>query len=283
MKCRLLTVALAVLPALSAFAQTAGGAAVPPVAKQRQISELLAAGGTVMYILLLISVVMVAVAFTLFLTIRHRAVVTDRFMSDMESALRAGDLKGLGEISRRNSQRMAVIVQQTVDFILQNPNAGMEEIREVAQTEGTRQASQLTARVSYLADIGSISPLVGLLGTVIGLTESFYDLAAGKEGVQQLELTSGISHALVNTAGGLVVAVPALMLYAFFRGKAQKLVNELEAAATHFIVHLQMLANKSRPAPAKATTTARQQTQPRAENAGQMTPLTLNPRDLHGI
>ncbi|BCU79245.1 MotA/TolQ/ExbB proton channel family protein [Luteolibacter sp. LG18] len=282
MKCRLLTAALAVLPAFSAFAQNAAGAAAAPVAKQGRFAELLAAGGTVMYILLLISVVMVAVAFTLFLTIRHRAVVTDRFMSDMESALRAGDLKGLGEISRRNSQRMAVIVQQTVDFILQNPNAGMDEIREVTQTEGTRQASQLTSRVSYLADIGSIAPLVGLLGTVIGLTESFYDLAAGKEGVQQLELTSGISHALVNTAGGLVVAVPALMLYAYFRGKAQRLVNELEAAATHFIVHLQMLANQSRPAPAKAA--ARQQQPPqRPEAAGQMTPLALNPRDLHGI
>jgi len=282
MKCRLLTAALAVLPALSAFAENAASAAAPVAKQQGRFADLLAAGGIVMYILLLISVVMVAVAFTLFLTIRHRAVVTDRFMSDMESALRAGDLKGLGEISRRSSQRMAIVVQQTVDFILQNPNAGMEEIREVTQTEGTRQASQLTARVSYLADIGSISPLVGLLGTVIGLTESFYDLAAGKEGVQQLELTSGISHALVNTAGGLVVAVPALMLYAYFRGKAQKLVNELEAAATHFIVHLQMLANKSRPAPAKAP--ARQQTQPRPENAAaQMTPLTLNPRDLHGI
>jgi biopolymer transport protein ExbB len=274
MNCRLLTAALVALPALSAFAQDA--AAPAPV--QGRFADLLAAGGVVLYILIVMSIVMVAVAFLLALTIRHRAVVTDRFMSDMESALRAGDLKGLGEIARRNSQRMAVIVQQTVDFILQNPTATMEEVREVTQTEGSRQASQLTARVSYLADIGSIAPLVGLLGTVIGLTYSFYDLAAGKEGVQQLELTSGISHALVNTAGGLVVAVPALMLYAFFRGKAQRLVNELEAAATHFIVHLQMLANQSRP----SSGAARQQAS-RPDPAGATVPLALNPRDLHGI
>lgn len=179
---------------------------------------------------------------------------------------------------------MSVIVRQTVDFIIQNPNAGMEEIREVTQAEGIRQASQITARVTYLADIGAIAPLVGLLGTVIGLTKALMELAAGKEGVQQLELSSGISNALIATACGLVVAVPALMLYAIFRGKAQKLVGELEAAATHFIVHLQMLANQSRPAANQATNRHGHRGDiPQPQPPAQMTPLTLNPRDLHGI
>lgn len=277
MKCRLLTAALALVPALSALAQQTGAPAAP-AHKQVKFFELVAAGGPVMFVLGILSVVMVAIALTLFMTIRQRAVVTDRFMSDIESMVRSGDLKGLSGFTRRQSQRMSVIVQQTVDFILQNPTAGMDEIREIAQAEGTRQASQLTSRVSYLADIGSIAPLVGLLGTVFGLTQSFFDLAAGKEGVQQLELTSGISHALIATAAGLVVAVPALMLYSYFRGKAQKLVAELESAATHFVVHLQMLANQSRPAAGPA-----RQAQRPADAGGPMPSLAMNPRDLHGI
>jgi len=274
MKCRLLTAVLALMPMLSALAQQTATAAAQP--KQLNFLELVAGGGKVMYILFLISIIMVAVAFILFITIRSRAVVTDKFMSDSEAMIRAGDLKGLSSHCRRQSQRMATIVQHTVDFILQNPAAGIEEIREIAQAEGSRQASQLTARVTYLADIGAISPLVGLLGTVIGMTKSFFDLSAGKEGVQQLELTSGISMALVTTGAGLTVAVPALMLYAFFRGKSQRLVSELEGAATHFIVSLQMLAAQSRsgaPRPPQRTTA----------EATPMPPLAMNQRDLHGI
>lgn len=274
MKCRLLTAALALMPALSAFAQqTANAAAAQP--KQLNFLELVAGGGKVMYVLFLISIIMVAVAFILFITLRSGAVVTDKFMSDSEAMVRAGDLKGLSSYCRRQSQRMSSIVQHTVDFILQNPSAGIDEIREIAQAEGSRQATQLTARVTYMADIGAIAPLVGLLGTVIGMTKSFFDLSAGKEGVQQLELTSGISMALVTTGAGLTVAVPALMLYAFFRGKSQRLVSELEGAATHFIVSLQMLAAQARsgvPRPPQ-----------RSMEGTQMPPLAMNQRDLHGI
>jgi biopolymer transport protein ExbB len=274
MKCRLLTAALALMPSLSAFAQQTATAAAQP--KQLDLLELVAGGGKVMYVLFVISIIMVAVAFILFITLRSGAVVTDKFMSDSEAMVRAGDLKGLSSYCRRQSQRMATIVQHTVDFILQNPAAGIEEIREIAQAEGSRQASQLTARVTYMADIGAIAPLVGLLGTVIGMTKSFFDLSAGKEGVQQLELTSGISMALVTTGAGLTVAVPALMLYAFFRGKSQRLVSELEGAATHFVVSLQMLAAQSRagvPRPPQRTAT----------DANPMPPLAMNQRDLHGI
>lgn len=274
MKCRLLTAALALMPALSAFAQQTATAAAQP--KQLNFLELVAGGGKVMYVLFLISIIMVAVAFILFITLRSRAVVTDKFMSDSEAMIRAGDLKGLSSYCRRQSQRMSTIVQHTVDFILQNPSAGIEDIREIAQAEGSRQAAQLTARVTYMADIGAIAPLVGLLGTVIGMTKSFFDLSAGKEGVQQLELTSGISMALVTTGAGLTVAVPALMLYAFFRGKSQRLVSELEGAATHFIVNLQMLASQARAG------VQRPPVRPAAE-AAQMPPLAMNQRDLHGI
>lgn len=244
--------------------------------------EAAASGGPVMYVLFLMSIIMVALAFTLLVTIRQRAVVTERFMSAVESMVRAGDLQGLAAFCRRHSQRMAAVVQQTIDFILQNQHAGMEEIREVAQAEGSRQASQLTSRVTYMADIGAIAPLVGLLGTVIGMTQSFFDLGAGKEGVQQLELSSGIYKALFTTAGGLAVAVPALMLYSWFRGKSQKLVNELEAASTHFVIQLQMLANQARPASRPS-----QRSSPPAQGATdpslQVPPLGMTHRDLQGI
>lgn len=276
MKCRFLTVTTALLASsLPAFAQKASEAAAAP--KQMNLMEFSQAGGPVMYVLFLISVVMVALALTLLLTIRRRAVVTDRFMSAVESMVRAGDIQGLSAYSRRHSHRMALVVQQTSDFILQTPQAGIEEVRELIQTEGSRQVTALTSRVTYLADIGSIAPLVGLLGTVIGMTQSFFDLAAGKEGVQQLELTSGISKALITTGGGLTVAVPALILYAFFRGKSLRLASELETAATHFILELQMYSNRVRQS---------QHGRPQ-QNAEPVAwtppPMNMSSRDLQGI
>jgi len=275
MKCRFLTVAMALLPSFAAFAQPAAAAAEAP--KEIRVLDVIFSGGPVMYILCVMSVIMAALAFALVLMIRPGAVVTDKFMDTMEAMLKNRDLQGLSEFCSRQSQRMAAIVQRTVDFVLANPQAGIEELREVAQAEGSRQASQMTGRVTYLADIGGIAPLVGLLGTVIGMTQSFFDLGAGKEGVQQLELSSGIYKALFTTAGGLSVAVPSLMLYAFFRGKALKLVNDLEAAATHFLVNLQMLETRnvtvSRTAPASQA----------AEPATPAPVVTLSPRDLHGI
>jgi biopolymer transport protein ExbB len=273
-----LTVATALFASsLPAFAQKAAA----PVQEHKHVNliELSQSGGPVMYILFLFSVVMVAMALTLLLTLRRRAVVTDRFMSSMESMVRAGDIQGLSAYSGRHSHRMAAIVQQTADFILQTPQAGMEEVRELVQTEGSRQVTQLTSRVTYLADIGAISPLVGLLGTVIGMTQAFFDLAAGKEGVQQLELTSGISHALITTAGGLVVAIPALVLYALFRGRALKLGSELETAATHFILELQMYSNRVRQAQGRQQQPVVQQ-QP---TAWAPPPVSMSTRDLQGI
>jgi len=277
MKGRFLTVATTLLlSSLPTFAASATPAAAP---KEIRVLDVIFSGGPVMYILCVMSVIMAALAFALFLTIRPGAVVTDKFMEAMEAMLKNRDLKGLSEFCTRQSQRMAAIVQRTVDFVLANPQAGIEELREVAQAEGARQSSQLTGRVTYLADIGGIAPLVGLLGTVIGMTQSFFDLGAGKEGVQQLELSSGIYKALFTTAGGLAVAVPALMFYAFFRGKATKLVNDLEAAATHFLVNLQMLETRN-------VTVTRSES--RAVSAEPATPVqqpavVLTSRDLHGI
>lgn len=272
MKCRFLTVAMALLPSFAAFAVSAAPAAEAP--KEIRVLDVIFSGGPVMYILCVMSVIMAALAFALVLMIRPGAVVTDKFMDTMEAMLKNRDLQGLSEFCSRQSQRMAAIVQRTVDFVLANPQAGIEELREVAQAEGSRQASQMTGRVTYLADIGGIAPLVGLLGTVIGMTQSFFDLGAGKEGVQQLELSSGIYKALFTTAGGLSVAVPSLMLYAFFRGKALKLVNDLEAAATHFLVNLQMLETRN-------VTVSR--TTPASQAAEPAPVVTLSPRDLHGI
>ena len=107
-----------------------------------------------------------------------------------------------------------------------------------AQTDNI-QANLLSQRVSYLADIGAIAPMVGLLGTVIGMIKSFLQISSGNfEGVRQMALASGVSEALISTAGGLSVGIIAMVFYFIFRSRVNRFTAELESAATHILALL---------------------------------------------
>ena len=96
-----------------------------------------------------------------------------------------------------------------------------------------------------------IAPLLGLLGTVFGIIHSFGALGADIGSARYVALSRGISEALVNTAAGLAIGIPAMIFYAFFRGRAQKLISELEAASTH-VLALAFLAVRQAPANSRA-------------------------------
>ena len=95
--------------------------------------------------------------------------------------------------------------------------------------EGGRIAARAFAAVDWLADIAAIAPLVGLLGTVLGMFQAFGGIASDvSAGAKPVVLAQGVSQAIVTTIFGLVVAIPSLVLYAFFRRRAQKRIAELE-------------------------------------------------------
>lgn len=97
------------------------------------------------------------------------------------------------------------------------------------ESEGRRIASRLHAAVDWLADIAAIAPLIGLLGTVLGMFTAFKGVSF-EAGAKPVVLAEGVSQAIVTTIFGLVVAIPCLAAYAFFRRRAQNRVNELELA-----------------------------------------------------
>lgn len=243
MKCFHLTCAGFFLSALFANAAEA-----PSAPKEMDFLEILVKGGPMMYPLALMSVVTLLMILLFFLTIRRNGIVSDRFMHTAESLIRKRDYLGLATYSLRRNECMARITQKTVDFITSNPTSSFENVREVAQAEGSRQAGILTSRINYLADIGSIAPMVGLLGTVIGMIKAFLEISSGEvAGVKQMGLAEGVSEALIATAGGLAISIPAFIFYAIFRGRVQKYVSELEAAATHLMALLHAQHERTQP------------------------------------
>src|SRR5712691_10731809 len=204
------------------------------------ILETLMAAGWVMAVLFALSVFFVMLVIVYLMTIRRGAVVSSGYMATADALLRKRDYLGLLAVSNRHGEAIARVVQKMLDFITKNPNADLAQVREIAETEGTRVAASLNNRVTYLADIGMIAPLLGLLGTVLGIIRSFGALGADLGTARYVLLSKGISEALVNTCAGLAIGIPAMMAYALFRGKAQKLISELESATTHVLALLSL-------------------------------------------
>jgi biopolymer transport protein ExbB len=266
---------------ITANAAAVGG--VAPVTKEMNFLDILAKGGIMMYPLGLMSIVTVVLIFIFLLTIRRNAIVSDRFMDNVESMVRKRDYAGLISLSHRRNECMARITQKTLDFIAANPTTSFKDVREVAQAEGSHQAGMLTSRITYLADIGSIAPMVGLLGTVLGMIEAFIEISSGDvQGVRQMGLAEGVSKALIATAGGLAISIPALAFYSIFRGRVHKYVSELEAAATHFLAILH--AQYERPPEQVSSRYANLVPRSREDYGAPIaSPLAGERPDLHGI
>jgi biopolymer transport protein ExbB len=156
-------------------------------------------------------------------------------METAEALLRKRDYLGLIAISNRHSTAIARITSRTLDFATKHPSAPASAIRDVAETEGGRVASSLNQRIIYLADIATLSPMLGLLGTVVGIINSFGVLASNTTQPRQMLLAGGVAQALVTTAAGLIIGIAAMAFYSLFRGKVASMVSDLEAATTHIL------------------------------------------------
>ena len=226
---------LSLLLAAPVMAQSTEAEPAPSV----NIMQIMEQGGVMMIPLAILSIVTVFLVFLYLLIIRKGAVINNRFMAQAENLILQGDYNYLSEICRKDSSAVAKILGRAIDFLRATPSSSLSDVREVAEAEGSRQAGLLSQRITYLADVGNVAPMVGLLGTVIGMIKSFMEIAQGNfEGVKQMQLASGVSEALITTASGLIIGIVAIIFYSVFRGRVQRFIAELEAASTHLMAVL---------------------------------------------
>ena len=121
------------------------------------------------------------------------------------------------------SQRAGIVVPEAVSRICASKDP---------ESEGGRVADRLMSQVEWLADLGAIAPLVGLLGTVLGMFQAFGGIASDvSAGAKPMVLAQGVSQAIVTTIFGLVIAIPAMVAHAFMRRCAASLIATLEEKA----------------------------------------------------
>ena len=234
-----LAAGLLLLGAVAVWAQAPAAAAAVPVEKTTlSLQDMVKTGGVLIYVLGAMSVLGVAFVIYLGVILRREAILPREFLREMHQLLAADRHEEARQLCRRNGSPLAVIADTSINYLQHIETPDPILLKEVIEGEGGRQAALLQTQTQYLLDIGVIAPMVGLLGTVFGMVHAFGVVALDMAKAKPMVLAGGVAEALVNTAGGLIVGIPAMMFYAYFRGRSSKLVSELEAASLDLLTSL---------------------------------------------
>lgn len=192
-------------------------------------------GGWVMIPILLLSILTLAIVWERFRVLRRATSDPDRLVRTVADYVHRGDIAGAAAYCRTENSPSARIVGRGLERL----GRPIDEIKEAVQEAGRRETYALETRMDLLATVASLAPMLGFLGTVTGMIGAFRQVQAYEGLVNPSLLAGGISEALITTAAGLIVGVPALFFYNVLLTRIGKVVNTLEHASSDFIDVLQ--------------------------------------------
>ena len=192
--------------------------------------EIIIAGGWLMAPILLCSTLAVAIIIERFWTLRRKRVIPRDLSSTVE------DWAARHELDQRHIKKLRAgsPLGRIYAAALDNRRRSREVIKEAVEDSGRHVVHELERFLNTLGTIAGISPLLGLLGTVIGMIEVFSTIMIAGVGDANV-LAGGISKALITTAAGLTVAIPSYFFYRFFRGMVAEYVISMEEKAITLI------------------------------------------------
>jgi biopolymer transport protein ExbB len=192
--------------------------------------ELVRAGGPFMAPIILCSIAAVGILLERLWTLQRKRVLPEELIKKLSSFAEGGQPVSpkIIEALEKNSPLGRVLAAA-----LANRDRGREIMMERVQDTGRHVVHELERFLNTLGTIASISPLLGLLGTVTGIIRAFNAVMLGGMGDPRL-LAGGISEALITTAGGLAVAIPSFIAFRYLRGKVERIVIEMEKIAVTF-------------------------------------------------
>ena len=213
------------------------------VQRKSFLTWLIEASGVFGLVLLIMSFIMVALVMMSLLQVRRSALLPDDFIAAFEQKLNAKDYQGAYEVAKNNDSFVARVLAAGLSKL----NRGYDEAIEGMQEVGEDENMTLEHRLSYLALIGSVGPMVGLMGTVYGMIMSFEEIANSATSPKPSELAAGISMALFTTLEGLTVAIPAMVFYGILRNRVARFVLEVGIVSEGLMSRFSTMG-KSRPA-----------------------------------
>lgn len=201
---------------------------VEVVHKDVTLWQLLQAGGGAMVLLGLLSVIAVAIIIYDFISLKTELLAPAKFTEELIAKLEAHDDKAARAMCANKPNIIASIALTG----LERRSKGKLVAREAMENAARKEITKLWQNISYLGDIATIAPLLGLLGTTLGMIQAFNVISYAGANLKPIMLVGGISKALVTTAAGLVIAIPVLAFYSYFRGRVQDTSDQVETYAT---------------------------------------------------
>ena len=231
---------LLILPVGSWGAEKVPPKASPPAQEGLVLSsrdtllDLYLKGGVVMHIITLCSILALAVLFERLVNLRKKKIVSPQFLEEIRRHWYRREVQEAIAVCKSHDIALSRIVRAGLLRFSQ----GSREIERAIQDAGRREATLLKKNLGLLAFLASMAPMLGLFGTVLGMIKSFDAIAVHGSGGNVGFVASGIAEALLTTAWGLMVGIPALGLYYYFRRKIELRVLEMEGVCVSFMEDL---------------------------------------------
>jgi biopolymer transport protein ExbB/TolQ len=212
------------------------------------IAKAFEGGGLMMWPILVTSIFVWGIAVERIIYLFFRASSsTEAFLRTLEKAIMAGDLPRALNLTQMPNSALGRVIHAGLAKVQKDIDSVQAAIDEAA----LRELPKVEKRTAYLAMLGNVAMLLGLLGTITGMIISFGAVASADPGEKAALLARGISEAMNCTAFGLLTAIPALLLYAICQGRTQKIVDEINEGSIRVLnlvlAHRDLLMGKPAP------------------------------------
>ena len=192
--------------------------------------DLFQKGGILMYPIAFCSIVALGVFLERLWSLRKKKVIPQEFLMEIVDMVAKGKIREAITYCKRSDASIAHIAYAGIE----NYGKRRELIKERMEEVGKREVANLERYINVIGTIAGVAPLLGLLGTVSGMIKSFNVISL--QGVADpSSLAGGISEALITTAAGLVVAIPAFVMYRYLRNRVDSLVVEMEEISVRMV------------------------------------------------
>lgn len=203
------------------------------------LPELLQHGGSMMWLLLFAGAVAVAVFAERMLYCHRQQINSLEFLNGVRNVLKKDNVVEALSICDATPGPVARLVKVAI----LNRDRSLEAVREAVKDAGALEVPRLEDRLTLLATIGQIAPMLGLLGTVLGFIEVFRTLQTAGVAAPPNELARGVWMALVSTAGGLALAIPCYAGYNYLVSRVGKIVQDMEKSSVEILTMIAELQN----------------------------------------
>ncbi len=193
--------------------------------------ELAVKGGWIMIVLAAMSLIGIYIFIDRLLAINAASREDGNFMNSIRDFIHEGKLDAARALCRSKNTPISRMIEKGLSRL----GKPLNDINTAIENVGSLEVSRLEKNIASLATISGAAPMLGFLGTVLGMVQAFYDMAMAGNNIDIQLLSNGIYEAMITTVGGLMVGIPAYIAYNILVARTKNLVFKLEASATEFM------------------------------------------------